>query len=90
MEETGREVDVVKHLYTTDFFQESAFNPAHQVISVYYQIAFSKKPEQLPALISLEADQTFEWVELESLTAEMVTFPIDRYLIENILPKLGR
>ncbi len=90
MEETGREVDVVKHLYTTDFFQESAFNPAHQVISVYYQISFSQKPEQLPALISLEADQTFEWVELESLTAEMVTFPIDRYLIENILPKLGR
>ncbi|MCA1762487.1 MAG: NUDIX domain-containing protein [Flavobacteriales bacterium] len=90
MEETGVEVKVVKHLYTTDFFQESAFNPAHQVISVYYQIAFSQKPEQLPSLISLEADQTFEWVELESLTAEMVTFPIDRYLIEKVLPGLGR
>lgn len=90
MEETGRAVDVVKHLYTTDFFQTSAFNSAHQVISVYYQVAFSEKTGELPEVISLEADQTFEWVKLESLTPEMVTFPIDKYLIEKVLPSLSR
>lgn len=90
MEETGREVDVVKHLYTTDFFQTSAFNSAHQVISVYYQVAFSEKPEELSEVISLETDQTFEWVKLESLKPEMVTFPIDKYLVEEVLPSLSR
>jgi len=42
MEETGLEVNVESHLYTTDFFQVSAFNPAHQVISVYYRVALAK------------------------------------------------
>jgi ADP-ribose pyrophosphatase YjhB (NUDIX family) len=38
MEETGLEVAAKDHLYTTDFFQASAFNPDHQVISVYYRV----------------------------------------------------
>lgn len=42
MEETGLKVDVEAHLYTTDFFQVSAFNPDHQVISVYYRVALAE------------------------------------------------
>lgn len=90
LEETGLQVKVLKHLYTTDFFQESAFNPNHQVISVYYQIAFSDPADTLPKVVSTEDDQNFMWVDFDSLNSSMVTFPIDRYLIENILPKLGR
>jgi 8-oxo-dGTP pyrophosphatase MutT (NUDIX family) len=33
MEEMGLQVRVGDHLYTTDFFQMSAFNPEHQIIS---------------------------------------------------------
>ena len=29
-------VTIGDHIYTTDFFQVSAFNPNHQIISVYY------------------------------------------------------
>src|ERR1700710_433096 len=35
-EEMDLEVKVTDHLYTTDFFQMSAFNPEHQIISIYY------------------------------------------------------
>jgi len=35
-EEMNLEVEVGEHLYTTDFYQVSAFNPAHQIISIYY------------------------------------------------------
>src|SRR4051812_25790263 len=35
-EELNLEVEVTDHLYTTDFFQMSAFNPEHQIISIYY------------------------------------------------------
>src|ERR1051325_7212532 len=35
-EEMDLEVEVGEHLYTTDFYQVSAFNSAHQIISIYY------------------------------------------------------
>jgi len=36
MEETGLDVTVGDHIYTTDFFQISAFNQKDQIISIYY------------------------------------------------------
>ena len=38
MEEMNLEVEVGDHIYTTDFFQQSAFNPAHQIVSIYYHV----------------------------------------------------
>src|SRR5260221_6288933 len=35
-EELDLEVEVGDHIYTTDFFVMSAFNSAHQIISIYY------------------------------------------------------
>src|SRR5438105_15098364 len=35
-EEMNLEVEIGDHIYTTDFFQVSAFNPDHQIISIYY------------------------------------------------------
>src|SRR5260221_8134640 len=35
-EELDLEVKITDHIYTTDFFQMSAFNPEHQIISIYY------------------------------------------------------
>ncbi len=32
------EVEIGEHIYTTDFFQLSAFNPDHQIISIYYMV----------------------------------------------------
>src|SRR3982750_257422 len=38
MEEMSLDVSVGEHIYTTDFFQMSAFNPEHQIISIYYYV----------------------------------------------------
>ena len=35
-EEMNLEVKIEDHIYTTDYFQMSAFNPEHQIISIYY------------------------------------------------------
>src|SRR6201989_517209 len=35
-EETGLDVKVGDHIYTTDYFQPSAFNAGDQIISIYY------------------------------------------------------
>src|SRR6201992_179966 len=37
-EEMDLDIEVTEHLYTTDFFQMSAFNPEHQIISIYYYV----------------------------------------------------
>src|SRR5580765_7655603 len=35
-EELDLDVKITDHIYTTDFFQMSAFNPEQQIISIYY------------------------------------------------------
>ena len=82
-EETGLEIEVTKHIYTTDFFQRSAFNPNHQVISIYFQIAIPSL-KSIQTIQSLEEDQQFRWVQLNSLSEEEFTFPIDKKMV----PKL--
>src|SRR5512133_2855883 len=37
LEEMNLNVEVGEHLYTTDYFQMSAFHPDHQIISIYYK-----------------------------------------------------
>src|SRR3954469_17671920 len=38
IEEMNLKVEVLDHIYTTDFFQQSAFNPDHQIISIFYGV----------------------------------------------------
>ena len=44
MEEMNLNVEIGDHIYTTDYFQMSAFNPEHQIISIYY---FAKALEEI-------------------------------------------
>ena len=46
MEEMNLSVEIGKHIYTTDFFQMSAFTPDHQIIAIYY---FAKALEPIKA-----------------------------------------
>jgi len=85
MEETGLHVKAGKHIYTTDFFQISAFNPNHQILSVYYKVRFDGDTKSLQSIKSLEGNQEFFWVELEKLTPKYLTFPIDKHVCKNFL-----
>ncbi|MBL7727959.1 MAG: NUDIX domain-containing protein, partial [Dinghuibacter sp.] len=38
LEEMNLQVEVGSHIYTTDFFQPSAFHNNHQIISIYYYV----------------------------------------------------
>src|SRR5918912_59160 len=46
-EEMDLEIKVGDHIYTTDYFQISAFNPNHQIISIYY-FAHPLEPIKVP------------------------------------------
>jgi len=42
LEECNMPVEIVKHVYTTDFFEKSSFNSS-QIISIYYQVQAIEK-----------------------------------------------
>lgn len=89
-EECDLEVDEIEHLYTTDFFQASAFDPADQVISVYYRVKANIKWEKHHSDQSVkDRKHTIDlyFCPLKELKPEMLTFPIDRYVLLNFLQK---
>lgn len=89
-EEFGQEIEVIDHFYTTDIFQVSAFNPNEQLISIYYRIRFTtparfKISERLYDFTNVEGAQAFRWIPLGELSAEAMTFPIDKVVAEKLV-----
>ena len=93
MEETGLTVTVGEHLYTTDFFQISAFNNVDQIVSIYYWVhcadmssltTSEKAFDFLPAQVADKngTAESFRWVEWESLQEATMTLPIDKVAIQ--------
>ena len=97
MEEMNLKVSVEDHLYTTDFYQRSAFNPDHQIISIYYRVrtleeikvplrqkAFDFDEDQLKIYREKGEIETFRFIDLDNFDAESVSLPIDKIVAEII------
>ena len=93
MEEMKLKVLVGDHLYTTDHFQRSAFNPEHQIISIYYFVKalepiavplrnklFDFDEQQMEVYTATGETETFRFVNWEEFTEETVTLPIDKII----------
>ena len=90
-EEMNLEVSIGDHIYTTDFFQQSAFNSAHQILSIYYLAValgpitvplrnkeFDFDEQQLQLYKELEQIETFRFVAWDDFSADTMTLPIDK------------
>lgn len=90
-EEMDLDVSVGDHLYTTDFFQMSAFNPDHQIISIYYWVTalepikapLRQKPfdfdeREMQMYAERRETETFRFVSRSDFSEESVTLPIDK------------
>src|ERR1041384_2435873 len=73
MEELGLEIEVLRHYYTTDFYQKSAFDDS-QVISIYYLVKAA--PDGL--ISNAVAEERTYWMPLAELCEDTFTLPIDR------------
>jgi ADP-ribose pyrophosphatase YjhB (NUDIX family) len=91
MEEMNLNVEVGDHLYTTDYFQMSAFNPEHQIISIYYaakaleeiKVPLRTKPfdfdeQQMKVYEEKKETETFRFIDWNEFSAEQLTLPIDK------------
>jgi 8-oxo-dGTP diphosphatase len=78
-EETGQEVSIVSHFYTTGFYIHSQINPEFQVIGIYYRVSC---PTTEQIAIGKQTDNiTFKWVSLFALDEEDVTFESDKTVV---------
>ena len=91
LEEMNLKVSIGEHIYTTDFFVESAFNNADQILSIYY-FATALEPIMVPLRTTpfdfdegqmriyreLEQTETFRFIDWDDFSAEAVTLPIDK------------
>jgi ADP-ribose pyrophosphatase YjhB (NUDIX family) len=90
-EELDLEVRIVRHLYTTGFFQRSAFRPEDQVVSIYYLLSAQGIDPQAIADIHNQNEiesERFEWVPFSEVHKGLFTFPIDKKLVGDILSAL--
>lgn len=96
-EEMNLAIDVLEHIYTTDFFQRSAFNPAHQILSVYYKVKalepirvplrttpFEFDPAQLEIYNKTLQTESFRFIQWNNFSAEQLSLPIDKVVAELI------
>lgn len=95
MEEMSLEVEVLDHIYTTDYFQESAFRPGDQIISIYYyvqplepinvrlsDVKFDFNDEQLQRYEEKNEIENFRFIDWDILSEDHVTLPIDKIVVK--------
>jgi ADP-ribose pyrophosphatase YjhB (NUDIX family) len=84
MEEFGQEIEICDHFYTTDYFQKALFHENSQLISIYYlsqfiePVHFKISTEPYEFTEKVNGAQSFRWKPIGELTANDLTFPIDR------------
>lgn len=76
-EELNCTIEIEKHFYTTDFYQNSAFKKEDQIFSIYYKVRLiGMKDDSLqPFTIG---KQHFRWLTMNEQLLEQLTFPIDK------------
>ena len=94
-EELQLNVEVSDHIYTTDFYQQSAFNPNHQILSVYYHVhplepvrvalrkkAFDFDAAQLAVYEKTQQTETFRYIDWNDFSGEALSLPIDKFVAD--------
>jgi 8-oxo-dGTP diphosphatase len=98
LEEMNLEVEVGEHIYTTDFYLQSAFNPAHQILAIYYRVKalapiavplrplpFAFDEEQLKKYETTQQIETFRFIDWHLLNEHCVTLPLDKIALGLLL-----
>ncbi|MCC7402335.1 MAG: NUDIX domain-containing protein [Chitinophagaceae bacterium] len=99
-EELEIEFEIGEHIYTTDYFQMSAFNPEDQIVSIYYYIKalepfkvpvhtkkFDFSKEQLEEYEKTKEIESIRFIDLKFFSSQSVTLPIDKIVADIIRQK---
>ena len=91
IEEMNLKVAVGEHIYTTDIYQQSAFNAAHQILSIYYfakaieeikvplrNKIFDFDEQQLKIYESTKQIETFRFINWTDFSSDAMTIPLEK------------
>jgi ADP-ribose pyrophosphatase YjhB (NUDIX family) len=94
-EEMDLDVRIGDHIYTTDFFQMSAFTPDQQIIAIYYfahalepikaplrTTKFDFDDQQMELYHRTGETETFRFIDWNDFSGEQVTLPIDKIVAD--------
>lgn len=97
LEELNLKVEIGDHIYTTDIYQQSAFNSAHQILSIYYfahalepiTVPLRSKPfefdeAQLKLYEETRQIETVRFIDWENFSADAVTLPLDKIAVNMV------
>ena len=90
MEECNLPVKVLRHIYTTDFYEKSSFNNS-QIISIYYEVEALEELKMELKNTPFEFDENkkevdkievFRLIDLNTLKESDLTFKTDKIALE--------
>ena len=89
IEECNLKIEVVRHIYTTDFYEKSSFNNS-QIISIYYEVKALEElnidlklsPFDFDKNLIAEKLEVFRLIKLENFNEEHLTFKTDKKALE--------
>jgi 8-oxo-dGTP diphosphatase len=97
MEEMNLKIEVAEHLYTTDFYQPSAFKKGDQILSIYYKvkalepitaplrsIPFQFDEREMKMYNETGETETFRFINLADFNQNCMTLPIDKLMVKII------
>ena len=90
-EEMNLQVEIGDHIYTTDYYQPSAFREGQQILSIYYyaralepilaplrEKPFDFDENQLKIYEETKEIETFRFIEWEAFNEDALTLPIEK------------
>mgnify|MGYP001365996644 FL=1 len=86
-EELNVVISVKTLFYINEAYQVSSFSEREQLLSVYYQVSLDEgeiKSTETPFLFETNEPQCFRWLDLNKITKNDVTFPIDKIVVEKL------
>jgi 8-oxo-dGTP diphosphatase len=91
LEEMNLKVEVQDHIYTTDFYQASAFRKGDQILSIYYKVypqenitvalrtaPFQFDESQMKIYNECGEIETFRFINRKDFNGDCMTLPIDK------------
>jgi 8-oxo-dGTP pyrophosphatase MutT (NUDIX family) len=92
-EEMGVEALDLRHFYTTDFFQHSAYDASEQLISIYYRFAIAEvqgSPYGTDPFGGNGSAEWFRWLDLATAGMFSMCLPVDRAVLALLTSRCGR
>ena len=87
LEELSLEIEVGELFFVNDFYQESAFNPNHQLFIFYFWVNCKNWQEisvNREKQILTQDGEMPRWIALKNISAEEMTFPVDKMVAEKL------